>query len=214
MVRFPSSFEWVKGGTLPGLWINDVLQGNFGWRAGGEGHLSTALIGLSKPDRDQQQQSTTSFTKKPSKLARPFYFVPEQWHALQISVSMIDEAGTNDRDRSGGESRSQISSERSLFRQASVKGGAMVELRAFVDFELVSTITYPYSGRMLPSLSRNSRDRGPSLGLLLCCHFGGKTQDWATAEDTHIDFSQVSTFSVIRSRETCEALWTHHVRCT
>lgn len=194
MVRFPSSFEWVKGGTLPGVWVDDVVQGNFGWRRGGEGHLTTTLIGLTRIEREQQQ---SSLTKKTSKLSRPFYFVPEQWHALQLIVSVVEQTGTIEPDRSSDESDKQLVSKRSLPSRTlgigSIRDGAVIQLCAFVDSELVSTIKYPHRGGS-PNVTRSSPDSETFMGLLLSCFFGGKTQDWAATEDTHIDFSQVSIF--------------------
>ncbi|CAM6107877.1 unnamed protein product [Calypogeia fissa] len=190
MVRFPSSFEWVKGGTLPGVWVDNVVQGNFGWRSGGEGHLSTALIGLSRTESEKRQPS---LTKKTSKLSRPFYFVPEQWHALQLIVAVVDRKGPSEPDRSGDESNNQVVSNSHTLGIGSIRDGAVVDLRAFVDFELVSTIRYPHQGGGgSPNVTTTSPGPGPgtSMGLFLSCFFGGKTQDWAATDDTHIDFSQ------------------------
>ncbi|KAL2633662.1 hypothetical protein R1flu_005141 [Riccia fluitans] len=192
MVRFPSSFQWVKGGALPGLWVHDLLQTSFAWRRAGKGQFSPVLTGPGLPEKTPP--------KNLPNMSRPFFFVAGRWHAIQIVVSVADHGlesdleEESDSDVSVADLDEEGSTKRVPFPYTldfeSVRRGAVLEIEASVDFEVVSKLTYAPYARRLPVEGSFCRDRGAPMGLVFSCYFGGKTQDWATPVDTHVDFCE------------------------
>ncbi|KAL3694041.1 hypothetical protein R1sor_007692 [Riccia sorocarpa] len=214
MVRFPSSFQWVKGGTLPGLWVHDLLQTTFAWRRAGKGQFSPVLTGQGLPEKTPP--------KNLPNMSKPFFFVAGRWHAVQIVVSVSDHGLESDLEEDYESdvyaTNSNLDEEGSTKRVPfpytldfeSVRRGAVLEIEASVDFEVVSKLTYAPYARRLPIESSVCRERGAPMGLVFSCYFGGKTRDWATPVDTHIDFREVKCLRQARyisHSPLCMVIW-------
>lgn len=174
-VLFPTGFDFVKGGKLPGFYGGDddaVAMGCSGgrrdprcfssrlmWRPGGEGELYTYLPSYSDPlyKANEIQCSLSNSTCNPqygaSLMRGSFTFTPGQWKTMAQRLKL------------------------------NTVGNANGELELFVDGQSTIKAT---------GLILTGSNLGRIRGLFMQSFFGGSTQDWATPKDQDVYFADLS----------------------
>ncbi|KAK3259695.1 hypothetical protein CYMTET_31320 [Cymbomonas tetramitiformis] len=162
-IRFPSTFDFGKGGTLPGLHCRRGLRVRFGWRS--EGRCVVTVDGV----RDELKALRDRRIKKHDVLwEQPPVLSPGCWHTLRLRVCL----------QPLPPSTTAKPSAEALHAPPAT---CVARVRGWCDDTLVEEIEIPCDVAATAT---------GFAGVLLSCFYGGGSSDWAAPASTSIDFDR------------------------
>jgi len=168
-VRFPTSFRFAQGGTLPGLWTTGGIRAGLGWRGGGRAHVYCTMGGI-----------------KRRAVMEPWYFTAGRWHFIQLVLEAGGRVAAWADDELIGICESPATH---LPPPIHTSASTHLPPSAHSPPAPVPVLVHAHAPGADSSrgVAASLGTTAPDTGLLFTLFYGGATEDWAAPADAYVD---------------------------